>query len=728
MTFGSHIGKGLGLVVEPTVVLARSLKARMQLAVARGAASCRPPTVEPLECRELLSTSWFVSPSGKDTNTGSISSPFLTIQRAANVAVAGDHVEIRAGVYHETVTPKHSGTASAPITFEAYNGEKVTVSGADRVTSWTKYSGNIYSASMPWDLGTGNNEVFVDGRAINEARFPNSSLDPSHPTLETISSVTSNGYSATIYDPKLNQAANYWKGATIHIAPGQAWVAQSGTVTSSAPGSITYSYSQIDKYSIPTKGNGFYLTGIFHALDAPGEWYRDSSGKLYIETPAADSPTSHDVEVKHRDYAFNLGGIAYVTIQNLSIFAATVWSDPNSVGMHLNHINASYISALGVLSNGWSAPLNTGITVRGAHSIVENSNIGFSAGDGILVSGAGSIIRNNIVHDTDTFGGDMAGIRLLGSGVTVSHNTVYNSGRSGIKASVSGSIITYNVVHDVGLQTTEPGGIYTVQTNGGGATIAYNQVYNIHTGGYGGTGIFLDNYSSGFNVNHNQVWNVDYGMKMNYTCNNNVVAYNTLNAITYSLFTNQLGNWNGTKITNNVFLKPAYFTPGATVASNVYSSSNTGSAGAGDFAAGASGVPVTTPPVTTPPPVTAPSAKTVIRAVNYTAKSGMQGDNFTGMGYAYDTNWLKFTLNFGTGVTKFTATVAGLYAGGRIEVHIGSPTGKLAGTLAVTATGGWSNYKAETAAVAGLTGVQDVYLVFRGPVPGVANINTLTFS
>ncbi|MDB5174240.1 MAG: galA [Phycisphaerales bacterium] len=735
MPFCSPVGKGLGLFVEPIVVMARSRKARMQVAVARGAASGRPPTVEPLECRELLSTSWFVAPNGADTNKGTIASPFKTIQRAANVALAGDRVEIRAGVYHETVSPKHSGTTSAPIIFEGYNGEKVTVSGADPVTSWTRYSGNIYSASMPFDMGAGNNEVFVDGKAINEARFPNNGFDPSHPAVEIVPKVTVSGSSATIYDSRLSQPANYWNGAIIHIAPGQAWVAQSGTVTASGPGWIRYSFSPIDSYSIPKAGNAYYLTGKFQALDAPGEWYHDPSGKLYVMTPASDNPAYHDVEAKHRLYAFNLGGIANITIQNLNIFAATIWSDPSSTGTHINHITASYISQMGVMSNGWSAPLNTGIVVRGAHSIVENSNIGFSAGDGIMVSGAGSIIRNNVVHDTDTFAGDMAAIRLIGSGITVTHNTVYNAGRSGIKASVAGSTITYNVVHDVGLQTTEPGGIYTVQTNGGGATIAYNQIYNIHTAGYGGTGIFLDNYSSGFKVNHNQVWNVDYAMKMNFTCNNNVVTNNTLNAITYALFTNLQGNWNGTTISNNIFLKPAFFTAGARVTNNYYTSSNTGSAGAGDFAAGASSgsIPVTPPPpvpTPTPPPVPTPtvSAKTLVRAVNYTGKLGMQGDNFTGMGYAYDGNWLKYHLDFGTGVTTFKATVAGLYAGGRIELHIGSPTGKLVGTLAVSPTGAWNNYRQETASVAGLTGVQDLYLVFRGSTPGVANINTLTFA
>src|SRR5206468_4187823 len=135
--------------------------------------------IDCLESRVLLSTSWFVSPAGSDQNAGSISAPFKTIQHAATIAQAGDHVEIRAGTYHETVTPAHSGTAAAPIVFEAYNGEQVTISGADPIAGWTNYNGSIYQASMPWTFNEGNDQVFVDGRMINEARFPNTSLDVS---------------------------------------------------------------------------------------------------------------------------------------------------------------------------------------------------------------------------------------------------------------------------------------------------------------------------------------------------------------------------------------------------------------------------------------------------------------------------------------------------------------------------------------------------------------------
>ena len=40
-----------------------------------------------------------------------LSSPWCTIQKAANTAVAGDTVYVRGGTYREVVTPANSGTA-----------------------------------------------------------------------------------------------------------------------------------------------------------------------------------------------------------------------------------------------------------------------------------------------------------------------------------------------------------------------------------------------------------------------------------------------------------------------------------------------------------------------------------------------------------------------------------------------------------------------------------------
>src|SRR5258706_2067191 len=93
---------------------------------------------ESLEPRQLLSN-YFVAVNGSNANPGTLAQPFATIQQAANVAQAGDTVYIRGGTYRETVTPAHSGTAAAPIIFEPYNGESVTVSGADRIGNWSTF-------------------------------------------------------------------------------------------------------------------------------------------------------------------------------------------------------------------------------------------------------------------------------------------------------------------------------------------------------------------------------------------------------------------------------------------------------------------------------------------------------------------------------------------------------------------------------------------------------------
>ncbi|HZL36283.1 MAG TPA: right-handed parallel beta-helix repeat-containing protein [Tepidisphaeraceae bacterium] len=542
--------------------------------------------VESLESRTLLSSTWFVAPWGSNRNPGTQAAPFQTIQQAANVANAGDHVEIRAGTYHETVLPAHSGTAGAPIVYEAYNGENVTISGADPIGGWSGSNGSTYKASMPVDLGEGNNQLFVDGRMINEARWPNTSLDPSHPTLATAGSATHSGDTATIYDSSLTQPTNYWNGAIIHFAPGQAWTAQTGTITSSGRGYVTFSYLSMDKYEQPTAGNQYYITGTYKALDAAGEWYRDpSSGIVYAQMPASDSPANHDVEAKHRQFAFDLSGQHDITLQNLNIFAATINTDTSSYRTVINHITARYLSQFIALPHGWDVPARTGIDVNGAYSVVENSSIAYSSGDGILVYGPDSRITNNVVHDVDYNGGDNAAIRVMASGVEVDHNSIYNAGRSGILHEASGLKILYNTVHDIGLQTTEAGGIYTVHTNGGGTEIAYNKIYNLHSGGYGATALFLDNNSSNYVVDNNEVWNVDTALKLNYTCNNDNIYNNTLSGTQYAVFTNLQGNWDGTTLSNNVFLAKAVFNSGSSAWNNVTSASVAGR-GAGSFNAG----------------------------------------------------------------------------------------------------------------------------------------------
>ena len=67
----------------------------------------------------------YVAKTGLDTNPGTAASPYLTVSKAATVAVAGDVVYIGQGVYEETLTPANSGTSGNPIIFQSEPGDEV---------------------------------------------------------------------------------------------------------------------------------------------------------------------------------------------------------------------------------------------------------------------------------------------------------------------------------------------------------------------------------------------------------------------------------------------------------------------------------------------------------------------------------------------------------------------------------------------------------------------------
>jgi hypothetical protein len=69
-------------------------------------------------------TSFYVATTGNDSNSGALTSPWRTIQHAADAARAGSTVNARGGVYEELVSVNASGNASEGyITFRSYPGE-----------------------------------------------------------------------------------------------------------------------------------------------------------------------------------------------------------------------------------------------------------------------------------------------------------------------------------------------------------------------------------------------------------------------------------------------------------------------------------------------------------------------------------------------------------------------------------------------------------------------------
>ena len=87
--------------------------------------------------------------SGNDTNTGSISNPFKTIQKGVNSASAGDTIIVKPGVYYGPINITQKGTLENPITLCADNegkGENQTIitnanqAIRQKTETWTQYN------------------------------------------------------------------------------------------------------------------------------------------------------------------------------------------------------------------------------------------------------------------------------------------------------------------------------------------------------------------------------------------------------------------------------------------------------------------------------------------------------------------------------------------------------------------------------------------------------------
>ena len=103
---------------------------------------------------------YHVSPSGNDSNSGSQSSPFQTIEKAIGLATAGCTIVVHGGTYRVSRSGRlrisQSGTAESPIIIKAAEGEEVIIDSYDSglgepgKVSWRNESSSypgVYSAS-----------------------------------------------------------------------------------------------------------------------------------------------------------------------------------------------------------------------------------------------------------------------------------------------------------------------------------------------------------------------------------------------------------------------------------------------------------------------------------------------------------------------------------------------------------------------------------------------------
>ncbi|MGW3346013.1 carbohydrate-binding protein [Nonomuraea rubra] len=748
-------------------------------------------------------TTYHVSPSGSDANPGTSSSPFRHIQRCAAVMTAGDTCQIASGTYRETVTPAADGTASARITYTAAPGAAVVVDGSDPVTGWTQVSpaqlaalqaddptlngsefasavtaGRIHRAAVTVNGGLPGQQVFVDGAMQPEAAWPHPGNNPAEPVLASAQS----GTQTTLSDPALTQPAGWWVGA--RLTSHNWFVSETGTVTSSAVGSVTAGSLPACVGLSPNQRNLYSLSGKLALLGKPGEWhYRPDDGHLYLWTPDGAAPSSHAVELKKRDLAFDLSGRAYTTVLGIGIKGATVRTSSTSHHVVLDGITARYVSAYSdlVVDPGKITPADpcdvltagettSGIQLRGTANMLRNSTIDWSAGNGVLVAGTGNTVTNNRITNADYMGSYAASINVLGSGHLISHNTAWGSGRSNLNidnkvagTTAPGHLIRYNDFGDYGKLVNDVGAIYVCcRVDLAGTVIDHNLLHDAAPGvaqDGPAPGVYLDLETHNATVADNVAWNrTTYGVVLinpnGGTTSGNKIYGNTsgTDPKAVSLFG---GTYSTSEVKNNIGTVDT--APGVTVTNNLPNSTNpqftnaaaldfTVTAGSPARNAGAVLPPWTDGSTDATPTIGAyqygaakwtggvRSTGAAIQAESAAASSGTNtrpGGTGTVVGSFDGGDWLRYAnVPFGNGRTMFAATLATetQYANQRFEIRLDSPTGSVIGTATVSSTGSFDRFVPQYTPITPTSGTHDVYLIALGTGAGVGDIDTIAFT
>ena len=515
---------------------------------------------------------YFVSPTGSDDASGTLSAPFKTLSKARDVvrtvnsSMTDDvHVYLRGGIYDVAGTiafgPQDSGTNGHTVYYEGYPGETPVLNGATRVTGWTLHSGNIYKASL-------NRKTKLRNLYVNDTR-----------ALMASKTVAAQGGYGT-YSVTAGQASWAWASGSnsdgvkylaadvpnitsnkddLEIVNGTTWneniVCVRDVITTTDNNRallLQQPYGAIAQ--LPNWNSGFSATGshrIFNALEllnAPGQFYFDkTAGVLYYYPRSGEDLATADVEAPVVEKLIDIAGTSKTTRVSHIAFQGLTFqnTDYNLYAVADSRGKATVQGATVYVAYGdgnWhnskyeiTDTLPGMITVNSADSITLANNV-IKHGGSEGVSLINDVINSNVVGNYIT--------DIAGSGITVGHPQHVYVGDGGTHAKYSKDVegictknkIDNNVLYDV---SSLPG-----------------------FGGHAGiTAFFVDSLT----ITHNHIQKTAYnGINLGWgwrnftdstTCKNNSVNSNrlidTLNRLHDSGAVYTLGQMSGTTINQN---------------------------------------------------------------------------------------------------------------------------------------------------------------------------------
>jgi len=497
---------------------------------------------------QLKASTYFVAPTGKNSNTGTINAPFQTIAYALTKAkVAGDTIYVRAGTYRETANFLYGGSISARITLTAYNHEQVIISGNDVYNNlvWTPNTSNpaIYHATY---TDATFEQMFFNGKPMIQARWPNlptkANGDWDQWSTNKWADTDTGSYYGKIKDSALAKSSLNANGAWAVLNVNHQYYVWTRKVLNHVAGSDTFNYTQDLGQSISTTVSNaddrYYLFGKLSFLDAPGEWYNDTITKtLYFYPPNGLNPNNIGIEIKRRNYGLTASNKDYLTINGITFFAtAFQFNSLNSGSDYLIFSNNTIqYSSFTEFYNVVAGQTGTGAeaifpTIFGSNCKVYGNIFTEGALSALLISGFNNLIENNIAYNFDYNSSLVtplfqvsrtwdAYIGKAGNAI-VRYNTFYNSGGVILSVGQSNNEVYQNYCYNAFLAcfggNKDHSMFYTNCQTNSSATLGTRFHHNWLHDGYAGTtpsdwgkgiGIRGDDNTSGITVDHNVIWN-----------------------------------------------------------------------------------------------------------------------------------------------------------------------------------------------------------------------------
>jgi hypothetical protein len=270
----------------------------------------------------------------------------------------------------------------------------------------------------------------------------------------------------------------------------------------------------IAPYSFPSRhesveGAEFFIFGCKDALDAENEWFYDSENEeLFVYRENGELPKD-DFFVKTRMNAFDFSNREHIEIHNINIIGSSIITNENTENLLLNYLKIMYPYYSSQANSYYGTQSDKGVSILGENCVVQNSEIAFSTGVGILLAGINNKVLNCFIHDTDIIGTYASCIQLRGKGNVVSHCTLTRSGRTVIDYSGMYQALIQNCdMSHSGLLTSDLGLTYGNVIEGGNSEVRFNLLHD-NEDDHMDMGLYYDHGTQNIISHHNIVWGIE---------------------------------------------------------------------------------------------------------------------------------------------------------------------------------------------------------------------------